>query len=186
MAVTLTKELETTIMLALEEARRRKHEYLMLEHVLYAMTVERVGSMMLKACGADPKKLAKELEAFFKESVEEIGRGRRGARARADRRVPARAPARGRATCSRAGARRSSPGDILAALYREPQSHAAYLLEQQGVSRLDVLNYISHGVSKDEDGAEDKKKPWASPPATRTRKRARTPRTRSRPTAWIS
>ena len=52
MAVTLTKELETTIMLALEEAKRRKHEFLMLEHVLHAMTRDRVSSMILKACGA--------------------------------------------------------------------------------------------------------------------------------------
>ena len=165
MAVTLTKELETTIMLALEEARRRKHEYLMLEHVLYAMTVERVGSMMLKACGADPKKLAKGLETFFKESVEEIevdgDEGHEPEQTAAFRRVLQRAAAHVQSS----GRTQIEPGDILAAIYREPQSHAAYLLEQQGVSRLDVLNYISHGVSKDEGGtgAEDKKKAVGQP-----------------------
>ena len=161
MAVTLTKELETTIMLALEEARRRKHEYLMLEHVLYAMTVERVGSAMLKACGADPKKLAKELEAFFKENVEEVEveeEGHEPEQTAAFRRVLQRAAAHVQSS----GRTQIEPGDILAALYREPQSHAAYLLEQQGVTRLDVLNYISHGTSKDE-GTPAKKKTEGAP-----------------------
>jgi ATP-dependent Clp protease ATP-binding subunit ClpA len=144
MAVTLTKEMEATIMLALEEARRRKHEFLMLEHVLYAMTVERVGTQMLKACGANPVKLAKELDKFF-EDVETIDEAdHEPEQTAAFRRVLQRAAAHVQSS----GRKQIEPGDILAAVYREPQSHAAYLLEQQGVTRLDVLNYISHGISK--------------------------------------
>jgi len=146
MAVTLTKELETTLMLALEEARRRKHEYLLLEHVLYAMTVERKGSALLKACGADPKALAKALEAFFKENVEAVDsdEGLEPEQTAAFRRVLQRAAAHVQSS----GRSEVDPGDLLAAMFREPQSHAAYLLEQNGVTRLDVLNYVSHGISK--------------------------------------
>jgi ATP-dependent Clp protease ATP-binding subunit ClpA len=150
MAVTLTKELEATIMLALEEARRRRHEYLMIEHVLYAMTVERVGSMLLKACGADPAKLAKELEKFFKDVEQVSTKNHEPEQTPAFRRVLQRAAAHVQSS----GRQQIEPGDILAAIYREPSSHAAFLLEQQGVTRLDVLNFISHGIAKDDAGRE--------------------------------
>jgi ATP-dependent Clp protease ATP-binding subunit ClpA len=154
MAVTLTKELETTIMLALEEARRRRHEYLMLEHVLYAMTVEKVGSALLKAVGADPKKLAKQLEVFFKDSVEQIDTAdHEPEQTAAFRRVLQRAASHVQSSQRT----QIEPGDILVALFREPQSHAAFLLSEQGVSRLDVLNYISHGIGKGEVEMEGRK-----------------------------
>ena len=54
------------------EARRRRHEYLTLEHVLYAMTQDRVAAMILRACGADPLALRKALDRFFEENVESL------------------------------------------------------------------------------------------------------------------
>src|SRR5262245_34925404 len=73
--MTISKELESTIQLAFDEARRRKHEFVTLEHVLFALTKDPVASRILKAAGADLKKLQKELEQFFEENLTEQPEG---------------------------------------------------------------------------------------------------------------
>jgi len=69
MAMTISKELESTIQTAFDEARRRRHEFVTLEHVLFALLKDPVAAKILKAAGADIRKLHKELEGFFEEQM---------------------------------------------------------------------------------------------------------------------
>ncbi|MGZ3439519.1 MAG: ATP-dependent Clp protease ATP-binding subunit ClpA [Polyangia bacterium] len=144
--MTISKELESTIQLAFDEARRRRHEFVTLEHVLFALTRDPVATKILKASGADLKKLQKDLEAFFEENMPELPEG--------SDREPQQTAAFWRALQRAAMHVQSSGkdaidgGNLLVAFYRERDSHAVWLLEQQGVRRLDVLNYVAHGISK--------------------------------------
>jgi ATP-dependent Clp protease ATP-binding subunit ClpA len=151
MAVELAKDLELVVLAAFEEARRRNHEYVTLEHLLFAMSGERGGIFVLKACGADVLALREDLESYLKETLGAAAR--RGGQAEitpeqttAFRRVMGRAAARVQA----AGKKRLELGDVLATLSRESNSQAAYLLERHGAARLDVLNFVAHGITKGE------------------------------------
>src|SRR2546421_11142430 len=73
--MTISKELESTIQLAFDEARRRRHEFVTLEHVLFALTKDPVATRILKASGVDLKKLQKDLETFFEENMPELPEG---------------------------------------------------------------------------------------------------------------
>ncbi len=164
MAVDLAKDLEVVILAAFEEARRRGHEYVTLEHLLYAMSGERGGIYVLKACGADVLALREDLERYLKETLEAAaGRGTAAEitpeQTTTFRRVMGRAAAKVQAS----GKKKLELGDVLAALSRESNSQAAYLLERHGAARLDVLNFVAHGITKGErpspqrapDGAPD-------------------------------
>jgi len=144
--VTVSKELQTTLQAAVGEARRRRHEYVTLEHLLHAMTKDRVATEILSACGADLSALAKDLEEYLDRTLESLpGRTQDPEQTAAFQRVLQ------RAAWHVQGAGRSElhAGDVLVALTRERGSHAVYLLEKQGVKRLDILQYISHGIGKE-------------------------------------
>ena len=144
--MTISKELEETIQAAFDEARKRRHEFVTLEHVLYALLKDPVAAKILKACGANLKKLQKELEAFFEEQMASLPEG-------VDREPQQTAAfwrALQRAAMHVQGSGKSDidGGHLLVAMYRERDSHAIYILEQHGVRRLDILNYIAHGITK--------------------------------------
>jgi len=143
--MTLTKELEATIQAAIDEARKRRHEFLTLEHVLYAMTREKSSAKILKSCGADPERLAKELDGFFAE-MDTLPEGveRDPEQTAAFWRVLQRAAMHVQSS----GKEHIDAGSLLVAFFREPHSHSVYLLNQMGVSRLDVMNFVSHGIVK--------------------------------------
>jgi ATP-dependent Clp protease ATP-binding subunit ClpA len=145
----LTEELQQTINRAFEEAAERRHEYLTLEHLLYALLHERTASNVLRKCGGDVERLKRELETFFDETLERLpdGATQPPEQTHALQRVLQLALMQARSS----GQRRIDGGAILAALFNERHSTARYLLEKQGITRLDVLNYISHGVSKVDD-----------------------------------
>ena len=153
--MTISKELETTIQLAFAEAKRRRHEFVTLEHVLYALLVDKTAMKILKACGADLPALQAELDTFFNDSVAQLPEGAEGepqqtaAFWRALQRAAMHVQSSGKETID--------GGNLLVSFYRERESHAVYLLEQQGVRRLDVLNYISHGLSKVKNGQIQKR-----------------------------
>src|SRR3954469_4799380 len=146
MAMTISKELESTIQLAFDEARRRRHEFVTLEHVLFALTKDPIAIKILKAAGADLKKLQKDLEAFFDENMPELPEGTD----REPQQTAAfwRALQRAAMHVQSSGKEFIDGGNLLVAFYRERDSHAVWLLEQQGVKRLDVLNFIAHGISR--------------------------------------
>ncbi|HWE28974.1 MAG TPA: Clp protease N-terminal domain-containing protein, partial [Polyangia bacterium] len=144
--MTISKELESTIQVAFDEARKRRHEFVTLEHVLFALLKDPIAAKIMKSSGADLKKLQHELEKFFKAHMPELPEGVE----REPQQTAAfwRALQRAAMHVQSSGKDAIDGGNLLVAFYRERDSHAVWLLEQQGVRRLDVLNYISHGISK--------------------------------------
>ena len=137
---------EVVLHIAFREAVARRHAYLTLEHLLYAFAHDQDGERILAACGADLGKLRRDLNAYLDSSIEQVARGRE--------REPEQTVAFRRvlqtAVLHVQSAQRqdANAGDILAAILQQPQSHAASLLAAQGITRLDILEYISHGITK--------------------------------------
>jgi ATP-dependent Clp protease ATP-binding subunit ClpA len=147
--VTVSKELQQTLQNAVGEARRRRHEYVTLEHLLHAMTKDKVASEVLLACGADLKTLERELEEYLDRTLESHASSQDPEQTAAFQRVLQRAAWHVQGS----GRTELNAGDVLVAITRERGSHAVYLLEKQGVRRLDILQYISHGIGK--EGGDD-------------------------------
>jgi ATP-dependent Clp protease ATP-binding subunit ClpA len=148
----ITKELQATLELAADEAIKRRHEFLTLEHLLFALLVDKVAKDVTDNCGGDLDLLRRDLEDFFKDSIQPLPRGvdRYPEQTAAFERVLNRAMEQAEASSQE----KIDGGNILAALFGESHSHAKYLLEKQGITRLDILNYISHGISKVDEFGE--------------------------------
>jgi ATP-dependent Clp protease ATP-binding subunit ClpA len=142
----LAPELQATLQRAVDDVRGRRHEYLTLEHLLLAMLDDPSGADIIAKCGGDVEKLRGDLERFLDEQVEELPEGEESGpdQTLAFQRVLQRAAMHVQA----AGRQQMTTGNVLASMFRERDSHAVYLLEKQGITRFDVINYISHGVSK--------------------------------------
>ncbi|HUL60507.1 MAG TPA: ATP-dependent Clp protease ATP-binding subunit ClpA [Anaeromyxobacteraceae bacterium] len=146
--VTVSKELQQTLQNAVAEARRRRHEYVTLEHLLHAMVKDKVAAEVLLACGADLEKLEKDLEDYLDRTLESLGTSQDPEQTAAFQRVLQRAAWHVQGS----GRTELNAGDVLVAITRERGSHAVYLLEKQGVRRLDILQYLSHGIGKEGEG----------------------------------
>jgi len=146
----LSPELQKTLQRAVSEVRRRRHEYLTLEHVLASMLDDPQGVAIIRHCGGDVAKLREDLEQFMLENFETVEDD--------DEVVPEqtlsfqRTLQRAALHVQGAGREEITTGNMLAAMYREPDSYAVHLLEEQGITRFDVINYISHGISKIDAG----------------------------------
>ncbi len=143
----ISRELEQTLTLAVNEAKRRRHEFLCLEHVLYALTFDEDVIRVIRNCGGDIKILQRDLESFFTEHMEALPQD--------EGEVEPQQTLGFQRALQRAAAHVQSSGkdviegrNFLVALFREEKSFALYLLQKQEIARLDVVNYISHGVSK--------------------------------------
>ena len=138
--------IEIVLTIAYREAVSRRHAYLTLEHLLYALAHDPEGERILSACGADLPRLRKELNQYLESAVEELRRGqeREPEQTAAFRRVLQTAVLH----VQSAQRQEVNAGDILAAILQQPRAHASRLLEAQGITRLDVLDYISHGTAK--------------------------------------
>jgi len=142
----LSKDVEIAIRVALNDAQRRHHEYATVEHLTFALLHDDETANVLKHCGADIAALKKSFEQYLADEVETVDEDE-------DTEV---SPSRGfqrvvqRAIMHVAGAGKPEVKghNLLVAIYAEDDSHAAFLLKQAGVDRLDVVSYISHGVSK--------------------------------------
>ena len=149
----LNRELQMTLQAAVREALERRHAFLTVEHVLYALAHDDVGADVLRHVGADLVQLKAELARFLEEELEHDGDGE------ASTEIPQtlafhRVMQRALQHAESAEKPEVEAGDLLAAVVQEPDTHAVTLLREQGVSRLDVLAYISHGISKlDRGGA---------------------------------
>src|SRR5438034_1278590 len=141
-----SRALEAVLTIALREAISRRHAYLTLEHLLYALAHDLDGERILAACGADLPALRRALGSYLDESIE---RQRRGAEQDPEQTMAFRRVLQTAILHIQSAERdEANAGDILAAILQQPKSHAARLLADQGITRLDVLNYISHGITK--------------------------------------
>ena len=138
--------LEIVLTIAYREAVSRRHAYLTLEHLLYALAHDPDGERILNACGADLGRLRADLDAYLNESVEELKKGneRESQQTAAFQRVLQTAVLH----VQSAQRPEVQAGDILAAILQQPRSQAAKLLSQQHITRLDILEYITHGITK--------------------------------------
>jgi ATP-dependent Clp protease ATP-binding subunit ClpA len=137
---------EAILHIAYREAVSRRHAYLTLEHLLYALLHDTDGERILAACGANLPLLRRRLNEYLDESIEQVGRGRdrEPEQTAAFRRVLQTAVVH----VQSAQRDEAHVGDVLAAILQQPKAQAAILLAEQGVTRLDVLEFISHGVAK--------------------------------------
>jgi ATP-dependent Clp protease ATP-binding subunit ClpA len=137
--------LEIVLTVAYREATSRRHTHLTLEHLLYALAHDLDGERILAACGGDLPQLRKDLDKYLKESVEQFSRGQQKEpeQTLAFRRVLQNSVMQ----VQSAGRHEVESGDVIAATLQQ-KSYAAELLNAQGITRLDVLEYIAHGISK--------------------------------------
>jgi ATP-dependent Clp protease ATP-binding subunit ClpA len=146
----IPRALQLTLQAAWREAQSRRHPYLTVEHLLYALLHEDRGAEVLRRCGADVARLKAALQRFFAEDLEpETGDGPvQTQQTLAFHRVVQHALQH----AENAEKDEIEAGDLLAAIFQEPDSHAVALLRGDGVSRLDVLRYLSHGIAKLPEG----------------------------------
>jgi ATP-dependent Clp protease ATP-binding subunit ClpA len=142
----ISKELSATLGFAVREAKKRRHEYVSIEHILFAILYDPTGIDIIENCGGNVENLIASLEDFFEGKIEQIPDGNEYVLQQTIgfQRVIQRAVNHARS----AEKSEVTVSDILASIFLEKDSHAEYFLSAEGVSRLDVLNFISHNVSK--------------------------------------
>jgi len=138
-----TRDLEMCLMAAQSEAKDRHHEYLCVEHILYALLHHDTGIRIIKSCGGNVDRIKQDLEEFFSQQ-ETVGEDNSPQQTRAVQRVLHLAIMH----VNSSGKASADVGDILVAIHRESQSYASYFLQKEGITRLDLLNFISHGIAK--------------------------------------
>ena len=142
----INRELQLTLQAAAREAVQRHHAYLTVEHLLYALLHDERGEEVLRNVGARLRRLKGELEKFLDEEIEKLPEG--GSRQLQQTLAFHRVIQHAIQHATSAEKEEVEAGDLLAALFQEPDSHAVTLLRAQGVTRLDVLKFLSHGISK--------------------------------------
>src|SRR5512132_2180623 len=142
----IARQLQASFEFAVNEAIKRRHEYVTLEHLLYALLHDRDAGDVVRACGGDVGVLKKQLEDFMTKTFEQLPEETivQPVLTTLLQRVIQYAQLHAQS----AGQKEVGTGEMLAALYQADRSQAVYLLRSQGVNKLDVLNYLSHGIAK--------------------------------------
>ncbi len=141
----IAQELEITLHMAFMDARRKRHEFLGVEHLLLAMLDNPSASEVLRGCGANFDVLRQQLSEFIDAHTPQVDRAEQDAQPTLGfQRVIQRAILHVQSS----GRREVQGSNILVAIYGEKDSHAVFFLHQQGISRLDVVNFLSHGLDK--------------------------------------
>ncbi|HVG37682.1 MAG TPA: Clp protease N-terminal domain-containing protein, partial [Pyrinomonadaceae bacterium] len=146
----ISQELQITLNVTVNEAIRRRHQYVTLEHLLFALLHNRTASDILRRCGGDLEALKRELEKFFADKMETSELVDVPEQTNMFQAVMQYALLQAEGS----GQQEVTAGNVLAALYQAERSHAVFLLKKQGITRLDILNYISHGITKTDDEFE--------------------------------
>lgn len=152
----LSKDLELTLNLAFTDARERRHEFMTVEHLLLALLDNALGISVLRSCGADIPRLQLQLRDFIDETSQILPPEAGDVETQPTlgfQRVLQRAVFHVQSS----GKKEVNGANILVAIFSEQESQAVYFLQQQDISRLDIVNYISHGISKisnDDDSTE--------------------------------
>ncbi len=142
----IAQELEVSLHMAFVEARQKRHEFITVEHLLLALLDNPTAAEVLRACGANLEELRKNLVQHIAEQTPRIA---------ADREVDTQPTLGFQRVIQRAilhvqssGKKEVTGANVLVAIFGEKDSHAVYFLQQQGINRLDVVNFISHGITK--------------------------------------
>jgi len=144
----IAQELEVSLHMAFVEARQQRHEFITVEHLLMALLDNPSAAEVLRACAANSDDLRKSLANFIKDNTPTVG-GSDEVDTQPTlgfQRVIQRAIMHVQSTGS--GKKEVTGANVLVAIFGEKDSHAVYYLHQQGVTRLDVVNYIAHGIKK--------------------------------------
>lgn len=169
----LSRELEVTLNLAFKDARAKRHELMSVEHLLLSLLDNTAAVTVLRSCGADIEKLRKELNDFLEATTPLIPKNENDRETQPTlgfQRVLQRAVFHVQSS----GRKEVTGASVLVAIFTEQESHAVYLLKQQEINRIDVVNFIAHGTRKDgteedpetadnidEEGSEEEKTPTA-------------------------
>ena len=149
----LSHELEVTLNLAFKEAREKRHEFMTVEHLLLALIDNPASNSALRACGADLGELKHDLTDFVHETTPLLPEGD-------DREIQPtlgfqRVLQRAVFQVQSSGNKEVTGANVLVAIFSEHESQSVYFLGKQNVARLDVVNYIAHGISKVDDNDPD-------------------------------
>lgn len=146
-------ELGLTLEAAFREAASRRHAFFCLEHLLYALTYDEQIIEILEKVGVQLSILRKDLEQFFDRNVEVVPLQATKSFAAEPAQTPAVQRVLQKAILHVRSAQKDviTPAEVLVAIFSEEDSHAVYFLAKQGVTRLDILNYLAHGLSKTAD-----------------------------------
>ncbi len=147
-----SKDLEQTIGQCYKRAREARHEFMTVEHLLLALLDNTSAQAVLKACGGDAPRLRNDLEQAIEASVSRLAEddGRDTQPTLGFQRVLQRAVYHVQSS----GKKEVTGANVLVAIFGEKDSHAVYFLTQQDVTRLDVVNYLSHGIAKQGDESD--------------------------------
>ena len=150
----IAQELEVSLHMAFVEARQKRHEFITVEHLLLALCDNPSASEVLKACAAKIDELKKALSDFVMQHTPTVaGTGEVDTQPTLGfQRVIQRAILHVQSS----GKKEVTGANVLVAIFGEKESHAVYFLNQRGVTRLDVVNYIAHGITKTPQKKEEK------------------------------
>ena len=153
----IAQELEVSLHMAFMEARQKRHEFITVEHLLLAMLDNPSAAKVLRACAANIEELRKMLAEFVTTETPTVaGSGEADTQPTLGfQRVIQRAILHVQSS----GKKEVTGANVLVAIFGEKDSHAVYFLSQQGISRFDVVNYISHGISKVAEGNVQRQDP---------------------------
>ncbi|MEK6245623.1 MAG: Clp protease N-terminal domain-containing protein, partial [Pseudomonadota bacterium] len=153
----IAQELEVSLHMAFVEARQKRHEFITVEHLLLALLDNPTAAEVLRSCGANMDELRKNLTQHITEQTPRIA---------ADREVDTQPTLGFQRVIQRAilhvqssGKKEVTGANVLVAIFGEKDSHAVYFLQQQGITRLDVVNYIAHGITKSTQPQQGKGEP---------------------------
>ena len=149
----LNKELELSLNKAFHDASEKRHEFITVEHILLMLTDNKAATAVLEACGGDIALLRTELETFVDENTPLLltGEDRDTQPTLGFQRVLQRALFHVQSS----GGGKVSGANVLVAIFSEQDSHAVYLLNKHNIERLDITNYLSHGISRINEDSED-------------------------------
>ncbi|MCX7626821.1 MAG: ATP-dependent Clp protease ATP-binding subunit ClpA [Methylophilaceae bacterium] len=152
----IAQELEVSLHMAFMEARQQRHELITVEHLLLAMLDNPSAAQVLRACGADIEVLRRELTEYIAEHTPVVsGDGEVDTQPTLGfQRVIQRAILHVQSS----GKKEVNGANVLVAIYGEKDSHAVYFLHQHGITRMDVVNYITHGIAKTADSTASAKR----------------------------
>ncbi|HET7433254.1 MAG TPA: ATP-dependent Clp protease ATP-binding subunit ClpA [Thermoanaerobaculia bacterium] len=156
----IAKSLQASFEFAVNEAMRRRHEYVTIEHLLFALLHDRDVVRTVRACGGDVEALKTELDDFMTKTFQTIGEDSDGQPVLTS--MLQRVIQYAQLHAQSAGQKEVDTGQMLAAIYQAERSQAVFLLRNQGINKLDVLNYLSHGISREET-VKERKPAFVSP-----------------------